>query len=77
LEASTLTAGANWSTSALTLDGSNWGAKSLTSYTYTISFDTGSADYIENVFSKDAQVQTSGQNTVAAYLYNKCKSWYS
>ena len=73
LEASTLTAGANWSTSALTLDGANWGAKSLTSYTYTISFDTGSADYIENVFSKDAQVQTSGQNTVAAYLYKNFK----
>ena len=63
----------NWSEATLTLSGSNWGAKSLTSYAYTISFDTGSANYIENVFSKDAQVQKSGQNTVAAYLYKSFK----
>ena len=60
-----------------TLSGSNWGAKSLTAdgsqNVYTISFDTGSANYIENVFSKDAQVQKSGQNTVAAYLYKSFK----
>ena len=73
LEGSTLAAGANWSTATLTLSGSNWGTKSLTSYPYVISFDTGSADYIENVFSTDAQVQTSGQNTVSAYLYKNFK----
>ena len=71
LEGSTISG--NWSTSELTLSGSNWGLKGLTSYTYTISFDTGSADYIENVFSKDAQVQKSGQNTVSAYLYKNFK----
>ena len=75
LEGSAITG--SWSTAALTLSGSNWGAKSLTSYTYTISFDTGSADYIENVFSKDAQVQTSGQNTVSAYLYKSFKHAHS
>ena len=30
-------------------------------------------NYIENVFSRDAQVQKSGQNTVAAYLYSNFK----
>ena len=71
LEGSTIVG--NWVSASLTLSGSNWGAKSLTSYTYGISFDTGSGDYIENVFSKDAQVQKSGQNTVSAYLYKNFK----
>ena len=73
LSGSSITAGGNWSSASLTLSGSNWGAKSLTSYAYTISFDTGSADHIEEVFSKDAQVQKSGQNTVSAYLYKSFK----
>jgi hypothetical protein len=73
LSGSSITAGGNWSSASLTLSGSNWGAKSLTSYAYTISFDTGSANYIEEVFSKDAQVQKSGQNTVSAYLYKSFK----
>jgi len=73
LSGSSITADGNWSSASLTLSGSNWGAKSLTSYAYTISFDTGSANYIEEVFSKDAQVQKSGQNTVSAYLYKSFK----
>jgi len=73
LSGSTLQAGSDWNESVLTLSGSNWGAKSLTSRAYTISFDTGSQNYIENVFSKDAQVQKSGQNTVSAYLYKNFK----
>ena len=63
----------NWSQATLHLSGSNWGAKSLVNYEYAISFDTGSANYIEDVFSKDAQVQKSGQNTVSAYLYKSFK----
>jgi hypothetical protein len=63
----------SWSSATLNLSGSTWGANSLTARSYDISFDTGSANYIENVFSKDAQVQTSGQNTVAAYLYKNFK----
>ena len=61
------------------MSGSNWGAKGLTSYTYAFGFDTGStyASYIEDVFSKDAQVQKSGQNTVAAYLYKSFKYEHS
>jgi hypothetical protein len=75
LEGSTIVG--TWASASLTLSGSNWGAKSLTSYTYKISFDTGSSyagySYIEDVFSKDAQVQKSGQNTVSAYLYKNFK----
>jgi phage tail sheath protein FI len=73
LEGSTLGAGSDWLAGSITLSGSNWGAKSLTSRTYSISFDTGSANYIEEVFSKDAQVQKSGGNTVSAYLYKNFK----
>jgi phage tail sheath protein FI len=72
LEGSTVTG--NWSTGTLTLSGSNWGAKSLTVQgAYTFSFDTGSADYIGSVFSRDAQVQKSGINAVAGYLYKNFK----
>ena len=43
----------NWASASLTLSGSNWGAKSLTSYSYVFGFDTGStyASYIEDVFA--------------------------
>jgi hypothetical protein len=62
-----------WGASTLILSGSDWGVKNLTSRTYAISFDTGSGDYIESVFSPEAQIQKSGQNTVAAYLYKNFK----
>ena len=77
LEGSTIVG--NWASASLTLSGSNWGAKGLTSYTYVVGFDTGStyASYIEDVFSKDAQVQKSGQNTVSAYLYKSFKYEHS
>jgi|ETNmetMinimDraft_21_1059911.scaffolds.fasta_scaffold01615_9 hypothetical protein len=77
LEGSTIIG--NWESASLTLSGSNWGAKSLTAdgsvNKYSFSFNTGSsnASYIEDVFSRDAQVQKSGQNTVAAYLYKNYK----
>jgi len=63
----------SWSSATLNLSGSNWGVNGLTARSYDISFDTGSANYIENVFSRDAQVQKSGTNTVAAYLYKNFK----
>ena len=68
-----ISASGNWSTFDITVSGSNWGVKGLTARTYTVSFDTGSEDYIENVFSKEAQVQKSGQNTVSVYLYKNFK----
>ena len=72
LESSSVTG--SWTEGTLNLSGSNWGAKSLTAAGYTISFNTSSANYIENVFSKDAQVQNSGGSTVAAYLYKSFKA---
>jgi len=72
LESSSTTG--SWSEFTLNLSGSNWGAKSLTARAYTLSFDTGSKNYIENVFSKDAQVQKSGGNNVSAYLYKVFKA---
>ena len=80
LEGSTITG--NWDAATLTLSGSNWGAKSLTAdgsqNVYKISFNTGSTiptgyTYIDEVFSSDAQVQKSGQNTVSSYLYKNFK----
>ena len=74
LEGSTVGAGSDWLSGTLTLSGSNWGAKSLTVQgAYTFSFDTGSANYIDDVFSRDAQVQKSGANGVGAYLYKNFK----
>jgi len=71
LEGSNVTG--SWSSATLVLSGSNMNAKGITSRAYTISFDTGSANYIEEVFSKDPQVQKSGANTVPAYLYKNFK----
>jgi len=80
LEGSTITG--NWDAATLTLSGSNWGEKSLTAdgsqNVYKISFNTGSTipagyTYIDEVFSSDAQVQKSGQNTVSSYLYKNFK----
>ena len=72
LEGSTVTG--DWDSATITLSGSNWGAKALTVQgAYTFSFDTGSANYIGDVFSRDAQVQKSGGNTVGAYLYKNFK----
>tara|TARA_Y100000748_G_scaffold159981_1_gene133829 strand:- start:3002 stop:5728 length:2727 start_codon:yes stop_codon:yes gene_type:complete len=73
LEGSTISG--NWASASLVLSGSNWGANSLTSTTYTFGFHTGStyASYIDEVFSRDAQVAKSGTSTVAAYLYKNFK----
>lgn len=74
LEGSTVGAGSDWNEATLTLSGSNWGAKGLTVQSaYTFSFDTGSANYIGDVFSTDPQVQKSGTSTVGAYLYKNFK----
>ena len=73
LEGSTVVAGSDWGTTNLIVSGANMGAKSLTAATWSFSFDTGSANYIESVFSKDAQVQKSGGSTVPVYLYKNFK----
>ena len=57
----------------LTVSGSNMGAKGVSSFAATVSFNTSSADYIGDVFSTDPQVQKSGTSTVPAYLYKNFK----
>ena len=57
-----LAAGADWASGVLSLQGTN----------YTISFDTGSANYIEKVFSTNAQ--DTNKN---AYVYSSFKSLHS
>jgi len=68
------TASGSWTTSLLTISGSSGHSAARS---YTISFNTSSANYIENVFSSDPQVQTSGQNNVEVYLYKNYKYWQS
>ncbi len=71
LSTSTITGGDVTSTdSTLTVNGTD-----TVSYSVTLSFDTGSANYIENVFSTDAQTQTgAGGITVPVYLYANFKN---
>ena len=71
LEGSTISG--NWNAATLVVSGSNMGAKGETHRTYSISFNTSSADYIGDILSEDAQVQKSGQNNVHAYLYKNFK----
>jgi len=68
LTGSSITGG--WASAALTVVGT-------TSRAYTISFNTGSANYITNVFSDSPQVQKSGLNTVEVYLYKNYKTFQS
>ena len=37
--------------------------------TYTLSFDTGSANFIDKVISSDPQSTKSGNNTSSVYVY--------
>lgn len=72
LSESTITG--DWAETTLTISGSSGHTANRS---YTISFNTSSANYIENVFSSDPQVQKSGQNTVAVYLYKNYKTFQS
>ena len=57
----------------ITISGSNFGLKSVTTLSAAVEFNTSSANYISEVFSSDPQVQKSGGSTVAAYLYKNFK----
>jgi hypothetical protein len=59
----------------LTVSGS--GGHTAGGVAYAISFNTGSANYIENVLSSSPQVQTSGQTSVKVYVYKNYKSYQS
>jgi len=67
------TFGGDYEKFTLVVSGSNFGAKGVSAFTTTVSFNTGSTDYIGEVFSRDAQVQKSGLSTVGAYLYKNFK----
>jgi len=71
LSVSSITGGNIGSTdSTLTVTGSD-----VSAYTATLSFDTGSANYIENVFSYDAQTSVgAGGTAVPVYLYANFKN---
>ena len=51
----------------------NVSGSTLAGRNYPLSFNTSSANFYENVFSKDPQVQKSGLNTVGVYLYKSFK----
>ena len=67
--------GGDYDTFTLNVSGSNFGEKmgASTHKSYKLSFNTASADFYENVFSKDPQVQKSGLDTVPVYLYKSFK----
>ena len=57
----------------ITISGSNFGEKGVTTLSAAVEFNTSSANYISEVFSSDPQVQKSGGSTVGAYLYKNFK----
>ncbi|NWJ43999.1 phage tail sheath subtilisin-like domain-containing protein, partial [Marine Group I thaumarchaeote] len=57
-----------YTSQTLTVNGTD-----VTETDYSISFNTSSANYIDQVISSDPQVQKSGQDTVAVYLYKNFK----
>ena len=57
----------------LNISGSNFGAKSVTNLSATVSFNTSSADWIGDVISSDPQVQKSGTADAPAYLFKTFK----
>ena len=64
LEASTMAAGASWSSFTLTVSGSDVSAE-----TYSLSFDTSSANFVSDVISSDPQSTKSGGNSSSVYVY--------
>ena len=65
--------GGDYASFTLTVSGSDMGAKSVSTFSATVSFNTSSANYVSEVFSSDPQVQKSGLSTVPAYLYKNFK----
>ena len=63
----------NWASASLVISGSS----GLTAVTKTISFNTSSANYIEDVLSRDPQTKKVGTDTAGAYLYKNFKSCQS
>ena len=68
LTATSVTAGGSWSSLTLTVTGSNVSAE-----TYTLSFDTSSANFITEVISPDPQSTKSGASDSSVYVYKVFK----
>jgi len=58
---------------SLLVSGSNFASKGVTGSTFTVSFNTSSADWIGDVISSDPQVQKSGTADAPAYLFKTFK----
>ena len=70
LEASTMAAGASWSSFTLTVSGSDVSAEN-----YSLSFDTSSANFVSDVISSDPQSTKSGGNSSSVYVYKLFKNF--
>ena len=68
LTETSVTAGGTWSSLTLTVTGSNVSAE-----TYTLSFDTSSANFITEVISTSAQSTKSGASDSSVYVYKVFK----
>jgi len=70
LSTSTVAAGASWSSFTLTVSGSDVSAE-----TYSLSFDTSSANFVSDVISSDPQSTKSGGNSSSVYVYKMFKNF--
>jgi len=70
LSASSVAAGASWSSFTLTVSGSDVSAE-----TYSLSFDTSSANFVSDVISSDPQSTKSGGNSSSVYVYKMFKNF--
>ena len=68
LTETSVTAGGTWSSLTLTVTGSN-----VSTETYTLSFDTSSANFITEVISTSAQSTKSGASDSSVYVYKVFK----
>jgi len=70
LSASSVATGASWSSFTLTVSGSDVSAE-----TYSLSFDTSSANFVSDVISSDPQSTKSGGNSSSVYVYKMFKNF--
>jgi len=68
LSESSITSGGSHSSFTLVVSGSG-----VTAETYSLSFDTGSANFVDKVISSDPQSTKSGGNTSSVYVYKVFK----
>ena len=69
LSGTTVNGDGTWSSFTLSVSGSDVSEES-----YTLSFDTGSANFVDKIISSDPQSTESGQNTSSVYVYKVFKN---